>query len=117
MKETKLTCIVCPRGCNLTVKQDLDTIEVTGNKCIRGKKYGINEVTNPVRKITSTVKINNGIHSRLPVISDKEIPKDLLFEAMKVINEITVNSPVSVGDVLVQNILGTDANIIASRSM
>ena len=54
MKE--LICIVCPRGCHLTIDENKN---VTGNSCPRGVQYAINEVTNPMRMLTSTVFIKS----------------------------------------------------------
>ena len=39
------------------------------------------------------------------------------FEAIKKINKVTVKAPVKAGDVIVENILGTGVDVIASRSM
>ena len=36
-----------------------ENLNVTGNTCPRGKTYGIAEVTNPTRMITSTVRLIN----------------------------------------------------------
>ena len=38
-----IICIVCPKGCRLTV--DENTLAVTGNGCPRGAEYGKNELT------------------------------------------------------------------------
>lgn len=115
-----MVCIVCPVGCRMTLIKD-DNLEsgykIVGNKCKRGEKYGIEELSNPTRVLTSTVKIRNGIFNRLPVKTDGVVPKGLLFECMKVINKIEVVSPVEVGQVLIENILGTGVNIVSSRSM
>ena len=61
----ELICIVCPRGCHLKV--DSDNLKVSGNGCIRGEKYGVSEVTNPVRTVTSTMKVDNGELKLIPV--------------------------------------------------
>lgn len=111
----KFTCISCPIGCSLTV--DVDNLLVTGNKCNRGKIYGINEVTNPVRTITTTVKVEGGTHKVLPVKTKTPIPKGLNMECMKVLNAITVKAPVKIGDIIVKNILGTGVDIVATREM
>ena len=113
MKE--LICICCPRGCHLKV--DEEKKEVTGNACPRGKEYGINEVTNPVRVVTSTVKINGAYLRRLPVKTDKPIPKGKIFEIIKELDKVTVTSPIKVGDVIVEKVCGTEANIIATKNM
>ena len=36
----ELICIVCPRGCHLSVDIDND-YKVTGNLCPRGAEYGV----------------------------------------------------------------------------
>ncbi len=111
----KMVCIVCPRGCRLTV--DTQTLEVSGNFCPRGAEYGKNEVTNPVRTVTATVDIEGAAHPRLPVRTDKPIPKHLMMEVMAEVHRIKAASPVEKGQILIKNVCGTDANIIASRSM
>lgn len=115
MKE--MICIVCPKGCRLSVEVNGDEILVTGNDCPRGIPYAKKELTNPTRVVTSTVKIIGGIHERLPVKTDKDINKNLNFDVIKVLEKIEVHSPIRINQVIVENILGTGANIVASRSM
>lgn len=111
----ELICISCPMGCHLKV--DLETKEVTGNTCKRGEVYGINEVTNPVRVVTSTVKVKNGELAVIPVKTKEAISKDLNFKVMEVLNSIEVNAPVKMGDVIVANILGTRVDVVATRNV
>ncbi|WP_066507113.1 DUF1667 domain-containing protein [Abyssisolibacter fermentans] len=116
----EMICITCPMGCHLTVEDDKSSesgYKVSGNICKRGEKYAVEELTNPTRVITSTVKIENGILKRLPVKTDGAIPKDLNFKCMEEINKVVVNAPISVGDVIIENILNTGINLVASRSM
>ena len=54
-----LICIVCPRGCALTVSDESGTYTVTGNTCPRGEAYGIAETTHPTRTVTSVVRVTN----------------------------------------------------------
>lgn len=120
MEAKEMVCIVCPLGCKLTVTEDnqsTDGYKVEGNKCPRGEAYGIKELTNPTRVVTSTVKIKKGLLSRLPVKTDGAIPKHLITECMKELNSIEVETPVKVGDVIISNVLDTGIDIIASRSM
>ncbi|MBT9830525.1 DUF1667 domain-containing protein [Clostridium baratii] len=111
----ELICISCPMGCHLKV--DVDNKTVTGNTCKRGEIYGLNEVTNPVRVVTSTVKVNGGELPVVPVKTAGAIPKKLNFECMKVINETTVNAPIKMGDVLIKDVLGTGIDVVASRDI
>ena len=113
---TNLICIVCPKGWHLAVDED-NNYEVTGFGCARGVDYGKKELTNPTRVITSTVKIAGGIHKRLPVKTDKDIPKGMIQDAMKLLDSVELTAPVKVGDVVVPDICGTGAAWVASRDM
>lgn len=114
MKE--LICIVCPRGCHLKVDEE-NGYKVTGNFCPRGDVYGKAEVTNPVRTVTSTVRAVGGSHCRCPVKTDRPIPKHLIFEAIALLSNIELRAPVRLGQVVVSNICGTDANFITTRNI
>lgn len=111
----ELICISCPMGCHLSV--DTEKLTVTGNSCKRGEIYGINEVTNPVRVITTTVKIEGAHHAVLPVKTKAPISKDLNFKCIEELNKITVKAPVKMGDVIVENILDTGVDVIATRDL
>lgn len=112
-----MVCIVCPLGCRISVLKKKSDYTVDGNKCPRGKEYGIKELTNPTRVLTTTVRIKNGLLNRLPVKTKEAIPKDKVFECMRVIDTMEIKTPVSVGDVIVKNILSTGVDVVASRSM
>lgn len=112
MKE--LICITCPRGCHLSVD---DNLNVTGNFCPRGAMYAKAELTHPVRTLTSTVVIKSKITNRLPVKSSEALPKELIFKSMEVINNVNVQAPIHIGDVVVENILNTGINIVATKDI
>lgn len=114
MEIKKMTCINCPLGCSIEVGISGDDIGVSGNKCKRGHEYGINEVKDPRRIITSTIKVVGGDKPLASVKTDRELPKKLMFEAMKIINKASAVAPVKIGDVLIDNILGTGINIVAT---
>ncbi len=114
----EMICIVCPVGCRLQVDERPDgEIIVMGNGCNRGVPYAKKELTNPTRVITSTVKIKGGIHKRLPVKTSTDIPKGMNFDIMKELEAIEVTAPIKVGTVLIKNVLGTGADIVATRDM
>lgn len=114
MKE--LICITCPKGCRLTVDES-DGIKVNGYGCERGIVYARKELTDPTRVLTSTVKAEGGPLARLPVKSDRDVPKPMLRDIVIELEKITAHCPVQCGQVLVENILGTGANIVATRSL
>ena len=114
MKE--LVCIVCPKGCRLQVDED-DGFAVTGNSCPRGAEYGKNELKNPTRVLTSTVSIENALHRRCPVKTDRPIPKGKLFEVMELVGKVRLQAPVRSGDVGIADAAGTGADLIVTKTM
>ena len=116
MATRDMTCIVCPMGCQLHVELDGDkVVSVSGNTCPRGKQYAIDECTHPMRTITSTARTENG--EVIPVKTNRTIPKELMFECMKEINRAAVKLPAHVGDVVIENVLGTGADVIVTANM
>ena len=112
MKE--LTCIVCPRGCRLRVDDDMN---VYGNACPRGEKYAINELTNPTRTVTSSIRVSNRPDTLVSVKTDKPMPKDKMFDVMKEIDKLNVQAPVRIGQIVLANVLGTDSNIVITKDI
>lgn len=119
MTTREMVCVSCPIGCAITVELDdnNEVISVTGNTCPRGDKYARQECTHPERMLTSTVKVEGGKLSVVPVKSATPIPKEMLFDAMKEVNKITLKAPVQIGDVVIENILGTGVNIVATNEV
>lgn len=118
MEET-MTCIVCPRGCKLRVvsSEDLSEIEVFNNLCKRGVDFAVKEKTNPQRTITATVKITNAKQKRLPVRTDGEIPKSRYMDIVALLNKTEVSGPIKREEIIIENVLDTGINIIATKSV
>lgn len=112
MKE--FTCIICPRGCRLTID---DNQNVTGNTCPRGKQYAISEVTNPVRTITSSVRVSNREDTLVSVKTSGPIPKAKIMEVMEEINKLYVSAPTKIGDVVQKDILGLGVDILVTKNI
>ncbi|MDO5141417.1 MAG: DUF1667 domain-containing protein [Eubacteriales bacterium] len=113
---TNIICITCPKGCHLSVDEQNDCA-VTSNACPRGAEYGRNEVLHPVRVVTSTVRLEGGALPRLPVKTDRPLPKEKVFDCMRLLDGLTVTAPVKTGQVIAAHILGTDVDIVATRSL
>lgn len=110
-RKKRLTCIICPRGCQLTV-DICGEISVSGNFCPRGVTYAVNECTNPQRTVTSTVRTEDG--GVVAVKTDKVIPRDKMMECMKIINSVVAPLPIRIGDVVVDGVFG--AKIVATQN-
>ncbi len=109
-----MICIVCPVGCHLSVDEHN---HVTGNKCPRGEAYAIKEATDPRRVLTSSVKTVFNHMPRLSVKSKEPIPKDKIFDVMNCLDRILVSDPVTIGDVIIDDVLGTGIDIISTKSI
>ena len=116
MKERLLTCIVCPKGCPMTVtlSEDGRVIDVKGNTCPRGKSYAESECTHPVRTVTSTVFTEDG--SIISVKTASPIPKELVFKVMTEINAERAPRGTKIGDVVVKNVAGTGVDVLATSN-
>ena len=128
METSFVTCVICPKGCSISVDWDLENgvkkvINVTGNSCPRGLKYATAEVIHPERVLTSTVRVKNGSLALLPIRSATPIPKESMLEAMKTISEAVVDvsacgaSGLKMGTVVIKNIAGTGIDMIACRDV
>ena len=117
MTKREMVCIVCPMGCALTIQQEKDELRVTGNRCPRGEQYAKQELTAPLRNIASTVRVHNGVLPVVPVKTDREIPKEKIFDTMALINAVEVEAPIRCGECIIPHLFGTDANIVATRDL
>lgn len=114
MTERQMTCIICPMGCSLTVQMEGERIErISGNTCKRGAAYAEAEVSHPERTVTSTMRCEDG--SVLAVKTDRPIPKSRIMDCMRLINAHTATLPVSIGDVLLEDVFGS--NVVATENL
>lgn len=110
-----LTCIVCPRGCQMTITLVDGRVErVEGNFCKRGVTYANDECTNPKRTVTSTVRCTDG--SIVAVKTENTIPKELMFDVMAEINRANPDGNVKIGDIIIENVCGTGVNVVATSN-
>lgn len=115
MEKKRMICINCPMGCSLEVDVYGDNITVSGNGCKRGEEYAKNEIKAPKRIVTSTIRVEKGERAMVSVKTDREIPKNRIFEIMEVIRNTRIKAPVKIGDIVIENVLGTGANIITTQ--
>ena len=111
---TELVCIQCPRGCMLTVTKEADQWYVAGNTCARGPVYAIQEVTDPMRIITALMRLE-GTEKPVSVKTDRPVPKEKMMACVKAMYSVRPPAPVYCGDILIENLCGTGANVVATR--
>ena len=106
----KVTCIMCPVGCQLEVKKQGDDYIVFGNSCVRGERYGKQEVTSPTRMVTTVAKTNTGYVS---VKTSSPVPKSMVQDVVNEIGKIVLHNPKH-GDVAIKNVLGLNIDVIVT---
>ncbi len=113
----ELVCIVCPKGCTMKIEEKDGEISVTGNSCKRGASFAVSEITEPKRTVCTTVRTVFKDAPVIPVRVSAEIPKDRIFDVMREINAVTLSSPVGRNDVIIKNVLGLGADVIATSGI
>ena len=103
----EMTCIICPRGCTLTVEGEGDQLNVTGNACPRGRQYAVDECTNPLRTITAVLRVANRCDTMVCVKTEQPVPKAKMFDVMDRLHQTTVTAPIAIGDVVIDDLFGS----------
>lgn len=115
---SKIICTVCPNGCEINVTElSTENCNIEGYKCEKGREYAEQEIANPARILTTTIKIKNGLIKRLPVRSENPVPKDKILQIIGKVRSVEIEAPVEEGDIIIENILGMGINITASKSV
>lgn len=120
----QFNCTTCPSECLLTVEVELDANgavvkvrSVTGNNCPRGDKFAHQELTCPMRVLTTTVAVSGGNEALLPVRTAEAIPLALHTQAMDLIRGVVVEAPIRMSDVVLEDLLGTNIDLVASMDI
>ena len=114
----QMICIGCPVGCLITAQKNEDgSFSITGNSCKKGEAYARNELTAPMRAVTSMIRVNGGTGTVIPVKTASEIPKGKIDACMEEIKAAVIDAPVKVGDILIENVAGTSVAVIATGNM
>ena len=110
----EIVCIVCPKGCKIRVEGTAERVSsIEGNQCSRGYAYAESEFIDPCRILTSSVRLQGARRKMLPVRSSRAISKKQLMNCMELIRKAEVKAPVELHQVIIADILGTGADMIA----
>ena len=114
-EETKIICVACPKGCRLRINQVGETFVVSDQGCKRGEQYAAQEMTDPRRMVASTVRMQNGSHSLLPVYTSAPIPKGKINLLLEELRQMTLSTPVKMGQAVLKDVFATGIDVLASR--
>lgn len=107
-------CIGCPLGCNLHVEVNKEEINVTGNTCKRGLTYAKEEVTNPTRIVTSTIRLAAQDYV-IPVKTSSPVPKEKIFACLDEIKAVKLDHVPEFHEVVIANVCNTGADVIVTK--
>lgn len=113
----RLTCLLCPVGCELEVEESEGRLEVRGHQCEKGIGFAEQEVLHPLRNPATSVPLTGAEATMVSVRLSAPIPRDLIFQALAEMAKIRPELPVRRGQVLLRNVLGTGADVLATRSV
>ena len=112
------TCVVCPIGCEIYLElHQSEVVSMEGDRCAKGREFVLQELEEPMRTLTTTIRTRGAKWAMLPVRTDRPIPKRLLFRVIEELANVELQAPVKMSDVIVRDIAGTGADIIATRNM
>jgi CxxC motif-containing protein len=113
----RLTCVLCPLGCELEVTGTRERPEVGGNQCEKGIDFAIEEVLDPKRNLATSVPLKNSATRMVSVRLSGRVPRELIFPILAEISRLRPEAPVRRGQILIPNVLRSGVDVIATRTV
>jgi CxxC motif-containing protein len=114
----RLTCVLCPAGCELEVARDASGgFVVQGNQCEKGIPFAEEEVLHPRRNLATSVPVKGTVTKMVSVRLSRTVPREMLFPILAEIAKLRPEAPVRRGQVLIAGVLGTGVDVIATRTV
>ena len=126
-EEGSVTCTLCPKGCQVRIEAadgpEGQEWTVTGNSCPRGEEFARQELIDPQRILTTTVRVPRAGSAGgmlLPVRSDRPVPLAEMQKLVRRICDAQVSVPeegIQRGGTLMEDLGKNHANIVAERTI
>jgi CxxC motif-containing protein len=114
----RLTCVLCPVGCELEVRRDGSTeVEVSGNQCDKGIPFAVEEVLRPRRNLATSIPVRGTASKMVSVRLSGPVPREMIFPILAEIARLRPEAPFSRGQILITDVLGTGVDVIATRTV
>ena len=84
---------------------------------MEGYLPGRKEVTAPTRIVTTTVRATGGTLAMVSCKTRSDIPKGKIFDVVRALKDVEVPAPITIGQVLAENVAGTGVDIIATKNI
>jgi CxxC motif-containing protein len=113
----RLTCVLCPVGCELAIDRDAaGELRVAGHQCDKGVPFALEEVLRPKRNLATSVPVRGTSAQMVSVRLSAAVPREMLFPILAEIAKLRPEAPVRRGQVLITDVLGTGADVVATRT-
>jgi CxxC motif-containing protein len=114
----RLTCVLCPVGCELEVRKDkTGELDVRGSQCDKGIPFAVEEVLYPKRNLAMSVPVRGTAATMVSVRLSGRVPREMIFPILAEIARLRPEAPVRRGQVLIADVLGTGVDVIATRTV
>ena len=67
--------------------------------------------------MTSTVRVTGGTLAMVSCKTRSDIPKGKIFDVVRALKDVEVPAPITIGQVLAENVAGTGVDIIATKGV
>ncbi len=117
-EQREFICVTCPVGCSIeALVEGQELIEMRGQACGRGEHFVQEELTDPRRMLTTTVRVRGGTLPLVPVRSSAPLPQHLLMEVARALRQVELEAPVQEHQVVLENVFDTQVDIVTSRPL
>jgi CxxC motif-containing protein len=113
----RLTCILCPVGCELEVRRAERGLDVQGHQCEKGIGFATEEILYPKRNLATSVPVRGSATRLVSVRLSDRVPREMIFPILREIAKLRPEAPVQRGQLLIADVLGTGADVIATRTV
>jgi len=121
VSERIMTCILCPNGCELHVawngEPNEQSIAVDGNLCPKGITYAIDELTHPMRTLTTSVRVRGGVQRLASVKTAAPVSRDAIEAFRDQLRPVVLDAPAAIGDVVLENVKDTGVDVVVTRAV
>ena len=116
-EERTVTCTVCPLGCSVRVRlHDGVPVGFEGHQCKRGEAHARDEILDPRRLLTTTVRVRGSATRLVPARTSGPVPRERMMAIMSIVRTLVADTPVRPGQVLLADLLGTGIDLVATGS-
>lgn len=110
----EMYCLRCPRGCLLLVEGEKEHFYVKGHACRLGEQFAIQEIRDPRRSFTSSIRVRGGKFPLVSVMTSEPIPRKDMVQWAELCRNLEANAPIEVGMVVAHSPFGDGIHLVTT---